>query len=133
MNTQCNALHPALQLSRVTAVLPQFAYRFSDEVALHEGIAKVLTESGIGFQREFVASPADRFDFLCDGGVVIEAKVHGSLAPALAQCARYALVPDVTAVVLATSRHWGRTRHVATNATVNGKPIRLIQLRGQSF
>lgn len=120
-------------LRRIVVTLPQFAYRFADEKALHDGIAKVLDDAGVSHQREFVASKQDRFDFLCEGGIVIEAKVHGSISPALQQCARYAKLDSVSAVVLATSRFWGRMPALKANAAFSGKPIRMVQLRGQSF
>lgn len=120
-------------LRRIMTLLPRFAYRFSDEASLHAGIGHVLSEAGIAFEREYIAGPQDRFDFLCPPGIVIEAKIHGSISPALAQCARYAAREDVSAVVLATSRAWGRAPKLASNATLHGKPMRVIHLRGQSF
>lgn len=122
-----------LHLRSIVTVLPRYAYRFSDEAALHSGIARVLWDAGISFSREFIADPADRFDFLCDGGIVIEAKIHGSISPALSQCARYAARDDVSAVVLVTSRAWGRAPALSPDATVHGKPLRVVHLRGQSF
>jgi len=120
-------------LRRIVEFLPRFAYRFGDEKQLHEGIATVLQQHGVGFQREYVASKEDRFDFLCDGGIVIEAKIHGSLSPALRQAARYAKHDMVCAIVIATSRHWGGARKLRAGATMNGKPVKMVQLRGQSF
>lgn len=119
-------------LRRVLETLPRFAYRFSNEVELHTAMAGVLDAAGIAYTREFVAGPQDRFDFLLDSGIVIEAKVKGSLSPALAQCARYLAREDVSVVVLVTTRYWGRV--APEYRTKSGdKPIHTIQLRGAAF
>lgn len=118
-------------LRSVAETLPRFAYRFANEVVLHEGMAQVLTEAGIEFQREVVAGPKDRFDFLVAPGIVIEAKIKGSLSQALTQIARYAARSDVTAVVLVTTRFWGNAG--AKVDQLHGKPVRIIKLTGASF
>lgn len=116
--------------SRIAELLPRYAYRFTDEISLHEAIAHVLTGARIAHQREFVAGPADRFDFLIEPGIVIEAKIKGSLPTALRQIARYAARDDVTGIVLVSTRFWG---NVAMPESINGKPTRLVRLRGDSF
>ncbi len=123
----------ALLLRAVTTLLPRFTYRFGDEFALHKGMAQVMAEAGLEFEHERVAGPKDRFDFYLPPGIVIEAKVKGSLPPALAQCARYAARDDVLAVVLVTTRQWGRTRALKADADLHGKPFRIVTLRGASF
>lgn len=122
----------AMLLRRVLETLPRFAYRFSNEIELHKAMALVLDGAGIPYTREFVAGPQDRFDFLIDSGIVIEAKVKGSVTPALSQCARYLKRDDVSAVVLVTTRYWGATaREYRTKDT--GKSIHTIQLKGAAF
>lgn len=120
----------ALILRSIVETLPRFSYNFASETVLHEGIAKVLTEAGIGFEREFVAGPKDRFDFLVPPGVVIEAKVQGSMSEPLSQVSRYAQRDDVSAVVLVTTRFWGRMK---VPDKLHGKPFRLLQIRRASF
>jgi hypothetical protein len=121
----------AMQLRRLTVTLPAFQYRFADEVTLHEGIAGVLDEAKIPYQREFVAGPRDRFDFLVAPWIVVEAKIKGSLSQALTQVDRYAARADVHAVVLVTTRFWG---NVSTQIEqLHGKPVRVLKLRGASF
>lgn len=117
----------------IVETLPRFSYRFADEKQLHDGIARVLTDHGIEFQREVVATPQERYDFLCIPGIVIEAKIHGAFNPAARQCLRYAENPDVNAVVLATSRFWGAVPVLRKDPRLNGKPFRMVQLKGQSF
>lgn len=118
-------------LRSVVETLPRFSYRFANEIALHEGMAEALASAGIQFEREVVAGPKDRFDFLVAPGIVIEAKIHGSLAKALQQIDRYAARADVTAVVLVTTRFWGGAG--AAVDQLHGKPVRIIKLSGASF
>jgi hypothetical protein len=118
-------------LRRVIETLPRFAYRFADEVALHEALAGVLTSAGITFEREVVAGPRDRFDFLVAPGIVVEAKIKGSLSKALAQVGRYAARDDVAAVVLVTTRFWGAEK--TGMQTIHGKPVHIVKLQGASF
>lgn len=113
--------------------LPRFTYRFANEIELHRGMADVLTGAGIEFQREVVAGPRDRFDFLCSGGIVIEAKVKGSMAPALTQCARYLDREDVSVVVLVTTRYWGGSAAAKYTTKATGKTIHTIKIKGASF
>lgn len=120
-------------LQRITTLLPTYAYAFADEKRFHDGLAMALFEDGIIFTREHVAGPKDRFDFLCEGGVVIEAKIKGSLSEALRQVSRYCERDDVKAVVIVTTRLWGVTRQLKKDAQLHGKPIRLVAVRGQSF
>lgn len=121
-----------LLLRRVLQQLPRYAYRFANELELHAGIDQVLSQEGVPFQREFVAGPQDRFDFYLPGGIVIEAKTKGSLQPALLQAARYLEREDVSVVVLAVTRYWGRTA-AQYKAQGSGKLIHTIHLKGAAF
>lgn len=124
--------HDPMLLRRLMETLPRFCYRFGNEIELHRGIAEVLTGAGIAFEREVVAGPRDRFDFLCPGGIVIEAKVKGSMAPALAQCARYLARHDVSAVLLVTTRHWGADT-AAKYTSTSSKSVHMLKIKGASF
>lgn len=148
--------HDPMLLRRILTELPRFTYRFANEVELHEGIASVLGNAGIAFEREVAASKRDRFDFLCASGIVLEAKVRGAYVPAMAQCVRYAELDSVSAVVLLTTRFWGGVPSLlptsiytggrlviqapgvdpalfGPDAASSGKPIRMLKLKGQSF
>lgn len=118
-------------IDQVVSELRAHSYRFTRETDLHKGMAWVLAQAGIAFEREVVAGPRERFDFLLEGGLVIEVKVNGSLADALLQCKRYADRPDVTAIVLVATRHWANK--TSPDLTVSGKPVRLVKLKGASF
>lgn len=117
-------------LRSIVETLPRYRYRFADEAQLQAGIADVLVQAGIPFEREHVAGPRDRFDFLVPGGIVIEAKTQGSLSQALSQVRRYAARPDVSAVVLVACRFWAT---VAPVDELYGKPVRIVRLRGDAF
>lgn len=133
---QAAILDPTPLLARrVATLLPRFSYRYASEVQLHEALATVLTDAGIPHQREVVAGPRDRFDFLVEPGLVLEVKVRGSLAEALGQCNRYAARPDVAAVLLVTSRPWSAPSdaHHSNGWSLHGKPVHLVRIRGASF
>lgn len=115
----------------IVETLPRYRYRFSNEIALHEGIAEVLQSAGVEFTRELVAGPRDRFDFFIAPGVVIEAKIKGSMSSAAQQVDRYAARDDVHAIVLATTRFWSGS--LAMAPTLRGKPLRCVRLQGASF
>lgn len=122
---------PDSLIDRVSTELSAHAYRFNRETDLHQGLASVLEGAGIQHRREVIAGPRDRFDILVEPGLVIEAKVKGSLAEALIQCKRYAELPDVSAVLLVTTRHWGNTPD--RELTFSGKPVRILKLKGVAF
>ncbi len=119
-----------LILRRVLETLPRFRYQMTDEAQLHAGIARVLADAGLPFEHEHVAGPQDRFDFLVDPGIVIEVKVKGSLPEALRQVGRYIGRDDVAAVVLATTRPWGKSTGYRAR---NGKPLHLLHLQGAAL
>lgn len=112
-------------LRRIANTLPNYRYRFSDEKSLHEGIAKVLDEIGLSYQREHIASKTDRFDFLIDGGIVIEAKVDGTWPSAIRQVDRYCVLEAVKAVVIVTSKRWG----LRSRAKLRGKPAMIVEVK----
>lgn len=114
----------------IVETLPRFTYRFANEIELHKLLAQVLADAGVEFKREVVAGPKDRFDFLVPGGIVIEAKVQGSMPEALRQCGRYAARADVSAVALVATRQWARG---SSEYTSHGKPVRVVKISGAAF
>ena len=124
-------MEPVIQLRAIVELLLRFHYRFATEQALRDGIAEVLTAGNFTFEREFIASASERFDFLVVPGIVIEAKVDGSLSTALYQVDRYAALPDVRAVLLASTCRWADTTVLPDR--LRGKPLRLVHLHGAAF
>lgn len=124
------ALPEPIQVSQIAAALAGYRYSFGSEIELHKGMAEAMAAAGLPFVREHVAGPADRFDFLVDGGIVVEAKIKGSMAAALSQCLRYAERPDVRAVLLVAARFWASS---ITIQELAGKPFMLVKLPARVF
>lgn len=120
-------------LAELAAELSAYTYTFANEQELHVQIGDVLSLLGIPAKHEHVAGERDRFDFLLGGGVVIEAKVKGSLSAALRQVLRYCERGDVSGVLLVTTRLWGHASNARTTMTLAGKPVRIVRIGGQSF
>lgn len=117
-------------LDGICQALPKYVYSVLDERRLHSAIGNVLHDAKIGYLHEHVAGPKDRFDFYCEGNVVIEVKTLGSYHEAMRQVARYCERDDVAACVLATSRAWAWTlRSDESTLTLAGKPVRVVALR----
>lgn len=113
----------------VVAALAAATLTYTDEVALHEDMSRVLTAAAIPHEREVRLTPRDRIDFLCDDGVGIEVKVAGSLAAVTRQMTRYSSHDDVHSLVLVTTR----AAHHAIPRTFGGVPVALYSLIGQGL
>ena len=111
-------------LQRILDALPAYRYQVRNELKTQAGIAQVLGQNAIAFERERIEL-ADRFDFFVDG-IVIEVKRAGSFAEALRQAERYCQSRIVTAVVLASTKSWPP----GLAATFNQKPVHVVRLPG---
>jgi hypothetical protein len=121
---------PVMTFRRLAEELPRWTYRFVDERQLHDGLAEALLSLGVGFTREHSAGPS-RFDFFCFGGIVIEAKIKGSMMSALRQAERYCRQEDVSSVLLVAARSWGSSMH--GELAFHGKPVRVVRIMGAAF
>jgi hypothetical protein len=117
------------ELDRIVQSLSGHAYRFSCEQQLQDGVARVFGKVGIRFEREFVATREDRFDFLCEGGIVVEVKIDGSFSDCMRQVQRYSALEVTQGIVIAAAKLWGRT--IEDGSQIGGKPLRLVRLRRQ--
>lgn len=122
---------PRIILNALATHLGRYAYRYGDEIQLHERIAEVLTLHGFEFERERVLDPRNRADFWLDG-LVIEVKVGGSFSDALHQVGRYIKLPDVTGVILAGTPRWAANELVA-KPIWQDKPFQMVRLARQSI
>lgn len=122
-----------LQLRRLAVLLGGFAYRYANEIQLHEGIASVLTAEGIAFEREVVVDPKNRMDFLVEGGLAIEVKVDGSFSQAISQVSRYSALDTIHGVLLAATPQWARQALPMAPGAFHGKPIEMAWLRRRSL
>lgn len=68
-----------------------------------DSIEEILVANKVSHVREAALSPADRIDFLIDGGVGIEVKVQGSRAAVIRQLARYAESDQVNSLIVAAT------------------------------
>lgn len=101
-----------------------YRYRFGSEDQLHDRLADVLDAGGRYFVREHRLDAHNRADFWIDG-VVVEVKVAGSAGAALRQALRYAELPQVAGVVVASTCRWADTAFPSTPA---GKPFAVVRL-----
>lgn len=113
-----------VDIPALLTTLRKCQFTVASERDLQEALAKVLTDSGIPFEREFVASRSDRFDFLLPGGVVIEVKTQGSKNECLRQIARYLERADVSAAIAVGTRHW----LASMPESLCGKPVHSLYL-----
>ncbi len=109
-------------LDKICTALASVRCDLNSEPQTHESITKALTEAGVSFKREVRQSPQDRFDFICEGGIVIEVKLDGAKRDIFRQVSRYATHDAVNAVVLATARA------CRLPSLINNKPARVVSL-----
>jgi hypothetical protein len=108
----------------VARILEGVRFRFSTEEELQLGVAAALAEYIP--EREVILGPKDRVDFLL-WGVGIEIKIKGGISALTRQLMRYAQHERVRSLVVVTSREQYRLQ---LPATMNGKPLRVVSLRG---
>lgn len=108
---------------KILSLLASHRFMYANEDELQRGIAKILDNEGISYEREFRISPQDRLDFLLPGGVDIETKIDGSAAELLRQVHRYTKSDMVTCVIVVTDKF----RHSLPNI-LNGKSVFLHSL-----
>ena len=112
---------PDRNLSKLVQLLTQYRYVLGSESAFQEGLAQVLRAQGIAHLKEHdLGRDFGRIDFyLPESQTGIELKVKGSPSEVVRQIHRYALCPDIAALVLLT----GKRRLTRMPASINGKPL----------
>lgn len=110
---------------QVRDALARYRLPVSVEKAMQDAVESALRAEGLAFQREVKRGDTDRIDFLV-GSVGLELKVKGSAGDVLRQLERYAAWPDVTELVLLTSKG----AHLALPSAVGGKPLLVLVARG---
>jgi hypothetical protein len=110
---------------QIAVVIKGQRYRYADEARLQEGIAGALAAAGIDAEREVHLAGRDRIDFMA-GSLGIEVKIAGQPADVARQLARYAKSPEVTELMLVTTR----ARHRSVPREIGGKPVYVVLLSG---
>ena len=98
------------------------ALQLTTERDLQESLAELLSSEGYAAERERTLGPAERPDFLVDGGIAVEVKVNGTAAQLERQLRRYLAHPEITGALVVTTR----ARHRSLAAVIGGKPVRVI-------
>jgi len=109
----------------VVAAIGAHRYGYTGEGELQEGLAAVLTLTGLPVRREVHLDARDRIDILT-GRVGIEVKVAGQSDRVLSQLRRYADSPLLDQLVLVTTC----ARHRDFPARVGGKPLTVVRIGG---
>jgi hypothetical protein len=119
-------------VDRLREVLGSYRYTFANEKDLQDGLARVLFQRGIRFDREVRLPPLtkdDRVkdipDFMVDG-IAVEVKVDGGLSDVTRQLHRYAQRKEVRSLLLVTSRAALGNQP----AEMNGKRLVVLTLWG---
>jgi hypothetical protein len=101
------------------------AYRIdcTNELTLQDGIARILIEHAVPFEREYRLGARDRVDFLV-GDVALECKVGGSVSALIRQLHRYAQAPAVGELLVVTPR----IKHNKMPAWLNAKRVTVLAM-----
>lgn len=111
----------------IIAALSRYQFIQHDEHALYAGLAHVLGEAGIVFERERRLDERSRVDFYLPATrLVIEVKVQGAPNAVLRQLWRYGKHPDVDGVLLVTTL----AKLARVPDSIAGKPARAFRIAG---
>lgn len=113
--------------AELTTFLRRWRYSIGNEAALQLSLADALTTAGATFEREVRLGPADRIDFMVEGGIGIEAKVRYPKRQIYRQLERYAAREQVTSLILVSCTALGLPR------ALNGKPIFIVSVGRSSL
>jgi hypothetical protein len=143
---------PAYLLLQLTTALEGWRFNYDNEAELQEGIAQALDEAGVRFRRERQLG-RDRIDFYIpfpstdttravlrhalpfrgpdpeERGIGVEVKAQGSVAAVQRQLHRYAQRPEVTELVLLTTKR----RHGQVAREMMGKRVHVILLAEETL
>jgi hypothetical protein len=103
----------------VVRLLQRYQLDLSTEKHLQAGIETAFVRDGVAFEREKRLSVKDIPDFLVDGDIVVECKLHNNSRKMAIyqQLARYAEYNEVKAIILA----WNGTMGLPVE--INGRPV----------
>lgn len=116
---------PPITMETITTIIGGHRFRHTSEASLQRGIHAALTSYGLPARREVRLSNSDIIDFMV-GAIGIETKVAGALRDVVGQLSRYARHPEVTELLLVTTR----AGHRAVPPTLETTPVRTLWLSG---
>lgn len=116
------------QAQIIATALNKTVFRFSDEMALQNGIEELFKKQGWKYERESILSPRNRIDFMVHG-VGIEVKVDSSPNTVQRQLWRYADDSRIGALVLVTTR----SSHKTIPNVILDKPVLIVHLLNSIF
>lgn len=115
-----------MTVDEVAALIRSYAFRYSSEGMLQEGLAGALTDAGLDVAREVRLTRRDRIDLLV-GRVGVEVKVNGSVRDVARQVERYLASELLDGLVVVSAR----VRHVSLHGLeFGGKPVRVVTIAG---
>lgn len=109
----------------LAALIRRYKFNYANEADVQNGLARILTNAAIPYEREARLSAADRIDFLA-GAVGIEVKVKDALTAVLRQLHRYAQHDQIGSLILVTNR----AAHRNVPHAINGKPVDVVFIGG---
>lgn len=112
----------------VRALLTSYRFPHTTETELQEQIAQLFSRLFVKHAREVRLNDKDRPDFMV-GTIAVEVKIAGSRANVMTQIHRYAQCPEISAIVLVTTK----ARHLEMPREFNGKPVLVASLLEGSF
>jgi|SRR5579871_1510032 len=113
-----------LDVKSIVEAIRTHKFIYVTEKELQEGIAQVLKEKNIPFEREKRIGPKEVIDFLVAGCIGLEVKTKGSPSDVARQLLAYAACECVKELVLVT----GRARLGRLPEELLGKKIHVITL-----
>jgi hypothetical protein len=116
-----------MSVEDLRVLLASRRFRYDSELQLQDGIASVLAEAKVDFQREVELGRRDRIDFLVAPRIGVEVKVKSGVSELTRQLHRYAQSSDIDCLMLVSSSL--RLCH-AIPRELNGKRVVACALNG---
>ena len=116
--------------TEIARILKGYRYNFGTEIALQDGIERVLKENGIGHRREVRLGDAGIIDFMVER-IGVEVKIKGSPSAVGRQVLDYLGRPELDEIVVVTSR--ALSASYLRVPELAGKKVTVVDLWTQNF
>lgn len=104
-------------------------FHYTSEDDLQRGLAALLDQVGVQYEREFYLDAHSRLDFMIEGGLGIETKIDGSASELGYQILRYLQHESVKGMLVVTTR----SSHRDLPPALEGKPVWVVYLFTSAF